>query len=86
MLGHIGPGAVELGVGQFIDRAIGGALAFNRIDYDRGLPALDAYSQATYGVPFKSASPERQDAMITQMQSNTLPGFSPLRIRRLMAA
>jgi len=72
----IGPGAVDLGVGQFIDRAIGGALAVNRIDYDRGLLALDAYSQATYGTPFRSAPPERQDAMITQMQSNALPGFN----------
>lgn len=72
----IGPGAVELGVGQFIDRAIGGALAVNRIDYERGLVALDAYAQATYGSTFKNASPDKQDAMITQMQANTLPGFN----------
>jgi gluconate 2-dehydrogenase gamma chain len=68
----IGPGAVGLGVGQFIDRALGGALAANRIDYDRGLAALDRYSRTTYGVPFKDASAANQDAMITLMQSNTL--------------
>jgi gluconate 2-dehydrogenase gamma chain len=68
----IGPGAVALGVGQFIDRALGGPLAANRIDYDRGLAALDRYSRGTYGVAFKDASPAQQDAMITLMQSNTL--------------
>ena len=72
----IGPGAVEIGVGQFIDRALGGALAVNRIDYERGLAALDGYAQATYGVPFKSASPDNQDAMVTQMQANRLTGFN----------
>jgi gluconate 2-dehydrogenase gamma chain len=75
----IGPGAVEIGVGQFIDRALGGALAVNRIDYERGLAALDAYSQATYGVLFKDASPDKQDAMITLMQSNTL-ATTPARV------
>jgi gluconate 2-dehydrogenase gamma chain len=68
----IGPGAVALGVGQYIDRALGGPLAANRIDYDRGLAALDRYSRTTYGVAFKDASPQNQDAMITLMQSNTL--------------
>ena len=72
----IGPGAVEMGVGQFIDRALGGALAVNRIDYDRGLVALDQYSRATYGVAFKDASADKQDAMITLMQTNTF-GLSP---------
>ena len=72
----VGPGAVELGVGQFIDRALGGALQSNRIDYDRGLSAIDAYSESTYGVAFKDASPDKQDAMITLMQANRLAGFN----------
>ena len=70
------PGAVEAGVTHYIDQSIAGALRSNAIDYAMGLPATDAASLAAYRTPFAKATDAQKDALITQMQNNTLKGFN----------
>jgi len=70
-----GPGATEARVGRYIDWALGGGLAFFRDSYERGLAQLDAYCRSVDGAPFAQLSTTRQDAVLTNMQANTVPGF-----------
>jgi gluconate 2-dehydrogenase gamma chain len=70
-----GPGATEARVGRYIDWSLGGGLAFFRDSYTRGLAQLDAYCKSVSGAPFAQLTPARQDAILTNMQANTVPGF-----------
>jgi Gluconate 2-dehydrogenase subunit 3 len=69
----LGPGAVQMGVGTYIDRALGGALAANAPAYNVGLATVDAFARATYGSAFAQLTTAQKDAVITSMQANTLP-------------
>jgi gluconate 2-dehydrogenase gamma chain len=73
----LGPGAVEMGVGTYIDRALAGALKTDLASYQRNLAALDAHAQRTYGGVYARLTTAQQDTLLTQMQANTLPGFTP---------
>ena len=42
-----------------------------------GSPQLDAYSQSTHGAPFAALPAAQQDAVLTNLQANTVPGFTP---------
>ena len=72
-----GPGALEAGAARYIDRALGDALAAARALYTSGLAAVDAYAQRTAGLPFAALSPERQDALLGDLEQNAATGFSP---------
>jgi len=71
-----GPGATEARAAQYIDRALGGALAPFRETYRSGLAAIDRYAQSTRGNPFARLSPADQDAFLRDVERNAVVGFS----------
>jgi gluconate 2-dehydrogenase gamma chain len=71
-----GPGAAEAGAAHYIDRALGGALASSRPAYSAGLAAIETYARASKGAPFPQLPPADQDAILTEMESNAVSGFT----------
>jgi gluconate 2-dehydrogenase gamma chain len=71
-----GPGATEARAAQYIDRALGGALAPFRDTYRAGLAAIDRYAQSTKGSSFARLSAEDQDAFLRDVERNAITGFS----------
>jgi gluconate 2-dehydrogenase gamma chain len=76
-----GPGGVESGVAQFIERSLGGGLAGGLAKltpmYASGLDALDAYAKSAYGAPFASLPPQGQDAILGDLETGRASGFTP---------
>ncbi len=70
-----GPGAIEAGAAQYIDRALGGALASFRETYRAGLAAVDRYAQSSKGSSFARLSAADQDALLRDVEGNTATGF-----------
>lgn len=70
-----GPGATEARAAQYIDRALGGALASFRETYRAGLAALDRHAQGTKGSPFVRLSPTDQDAILRDLEGDAAIGF-----------
>jgi gluconate 2-dehydrogenase gamma chain len=71
-----GPGATEARAAQYIDRALGGALASFRETYRAGLAALDRYAQGTKGSAFTRLSAADQDEILRDVERNVATGFS----------
>jgi gluconate 2-dehydrogenase gamma chain len=71
-----GPGALEAGAARYIDAALGSALAPQRAAYAAGLAAVDAYARTIASTAFAALPPERQDAVLTDMEQNRATGFS----------
>jgi gluconate 2-dehydrogenase gamma chain len=71
-----GPGAAEALAAQYIDRALGGALAGSRDAYRRGLAALDGYARASRNAPFAQLSGANQDAVLREVETGTAAGFA----------
>src|SRR5881296_3382802 len=72
-----GPGAAEARAAHYIDRALTGPLASSRAAYSTGLAAVDAYARASKGAPFATLSAKDQDSVLSDMEKNTAPGFTP---------
>jgi gluconate 2-dehydrogenase gamma chain len=72
-----GPGALEAGAARYIDAALGDALAALRPAYTAGLSALDAYARSAAGGSFASLAPERQDALLDDLEQGRATGFGP---------
>jgi gluconate 2-dehydrogenase gamma chain len=72
-----GPGAVEAAAAHYIDRALGGALASSRPAYAAGLAAVETYARSSKGAPFAALSSADQDAVLTDIERNAAPGFTP---------
>ena len=70
-----GPGATEARAAQYIDRALGGALASFRETYRAGLAALDRYAQSARGSSFARLSAADQDAVLADVERNAAAGF-----------
>ena len=72
-----GPGALEAQAARYIDRALGGALAFSHDAYRSGLAAIDGYARMSKGSPFAKLSAADQDAILRDMEANVASGFVP---------
>jgi gluconate 2-dehydrogenase gamma chain len=72
-----GPGATEAHAAEYIDRALGGALAMARADYTQGLAAIDTTAQQKFGRMFAALSTVQQDAVLTELQDT--PFFALVR-------
>jgi len=82
-----GPGAIEAGVPRYIDWVLRSPLNTRRTPnnpesdltdaYAAGLKAVDSYAQATHGSPFAKLGPDQQNAILTAMEANKAPGFTP---------
>jgi hypothetical protein len=82
---ELGPGAVECGAAEYIDRSLAGYLANEKTAFTQGLAAMDAYARSSQGGPFAELSAEKRDAMLTAIdsgQASNLRGFFN-RARRL---
>jgi gluconate 2-dehydrogenase gamma chain len=71
-----GPGATEARAAQYIDRALGGALAPFRETYRAGLAAIERHAQSTKGSSFAHLSSADQDQLLRDMERNAIAGFS----------
>ncbi len=70
------PGATDADVLNYIDLALAGPYTDQRDLYRRGLAALDAYTQATYGQAFADLAPEQQDDTLRALEADEADGFT----------
>jgi gluconate 2-dehydrogenase gamma chain len=70
-----GPGATEARAAQYIDRALGGALAPFREAYRAGLAAIDRHAQSTKGSSFARLPAADQDELLRDVERNAVTGF-----------
>jgi gluconate 2-dehydrogenase gamma chain len=70
-----GPGATEARAAQYIDRALGGALASFRETYRAGLAALDRHARSAKGSTFAQLSAPDQDAVLRDLEGDAATGF-----------
>ena len=71
-----GPGAIEAHAAQYIDRALGGALASVREAYRSGLGAIDRYARSAKGSAFARLAAADQDAVLHDVERNVASGFT----------
>jgi gluconate 2-dehydrogenase gamma chain len=82
---ELGPGAVECGVSDYIDRCLGDYLAAEKPLFLDGLANLDVFSLRNQGIAFASLSADKQDAVLTAIDNNQAPNLRGFfnRVRRL---
>ena len=74
---ELGPGAGEAGVPVYLARSFAGHLTGERSAFSEGLAAIDAAARARHDIAFVQLSPAQQDAFLTAMEKNEVPGFRP---------
>src|ERR1700693_1789852 len=67
-----GPGAAEIGVTDYVDKALSSAYSELHALYRAGLTALDRETLAQSGKSFKAASPNEQDQIVQALEKNDL--------------
>lgn len=72
-----GPGATEARVGRYIDQALAGDEKAVAPLFEGGLAALDEYAQSAYGAPFTGLPPDRQDAVLSDVEAGKPTNFPP---------
>jgi hypothetical protein len=82
---ELGPGAVECGVGDYIDRCLADYLAVEKPLFLDGLANLDVFALRTQAVAFASLTADKQDAVLTAIDNNQAPNLRGFfnRVRRL---
>ena len=70
-----GPGAREIGVVGYLDRALAGAYREHLSVYRNGLALLDNVSQARFGAGFASAPAAEQVGLLTDLERGEIPGW-----------
>jgi gluconate 2-dehydrogenase gamma chain len=85
---ELGPGALDAGAAEYIDRSLADYLAPEKPSISEALTALDLYSRSISGLNFVDLTPEKRDQVLTAMEAGTAPGFANARnffnrIRRL---
>jgi gluconate 2-dehydrogenase alpha chain len=71
-----GPGAREIGVVGYLDRALMGAYREHLPVYRNGLALLDGASKARFGVGFARATPVEQDGLIADLERGEMPSWA----------
>jgi gluconate 2-dehydrogenase gamma chain len=76
-----GPSGTDAGVAAYITHSLNGGLAGGIAAtaplYAAGLTAVDAWAQSAYGGVFTALTPDKQDAVIGDIQSGKATGFIP---------
>jgi len=85
---ELGPGAVEMGAAEYIDRSLSDALASEKVVFLAGLSHTDQFSQSSQGKAFADLTGEKKDAVLTAMEAGKAAGFADAqgffnRVRRL---
>src|SRR5829696_4859816 len=70
-----GPGAIDIGVLTYLDRALAGAYRDKAQAYRLGVAALDLVARRSTGMPYADGSAEKQDALLTDLEQGVLPNF-----------
>src|SRR5260221_3376815 len=71
-----GPGATEIGVLDYLDRALSGPYAELRDVYRLGLFAIDRASSSRFHTDFAQASADQQDALLAELEAGAGQEFS----------
>src|SRR5580700_10328559 len=72
---ELGPSASESDVPVYINRSLGDYLAGEKAAFIEGLEATDAFARRSHTRPFIELTPEKQDAVLTAMESGSAEGF-----------
>lgn len=70
------PGAAEIGVVNYVDRALAGAYQDKKEAYRLGLAALDRASLGQYGRVFVECSADQQDSLLSDLEAERIGEFS----------
>ena len=70
-----GPGAVDAGAQNYIDRQLAGYLAGEKDTFIAGLEAVDAYARGAHGAPLAELSSEKRDEVLTAIDNNQAQGL-----------
>ncbi len=76
---ELGPGALQGGAAEYIDRCLADYLAAEKASIVEGLAAVDATARSSQGAAFAELSAEKRDAVLTSIERQ--PFFN--RVRRL---
>jgi hypothetical protein len=76
---ELGPGAVECGVVEYIERSFADPQIGGKAAAVAGLDAVDAFSRETQGAPLADLSPDKQDAVLTALEKNSATFFGLVR-------
>jgi gluconate 2-dehydrogenase gamma chain len=71
-----GPGAVQAGAANYVDRILADWLSNEKDSIAAGLAATDAYARRAYGMPFADLSDERRDQVLTALEAGEAEGFA----------
>jgi hypothetical protein len=85
---ELGPGALEMGAAEYIDRSLADAISNEKNAFTMGLARTDEFARASQGAAFADLTPEKKDAVLTAMEASTASGFQDAqgffnRVRRL---
>jgi len=85
---ELGPGALECGAANYIDRSLADALSAEKGSFTEGLAAVDAFARQAHGAAFPELNAERKDAVLTALEAGEASGFPNARaffnrVRRL---
>jgi gluconate 2-dehydrogenase gamma chain len=75
----LGPSASESDVPLYINRSLGDYLAGEKAAFIEGLEATDAFARRSQDRPFIDLTPDKQDAVLTAMESGNAEGFANAR-------
>ena len=70
-----GPGAVDAGAQNYIDRQLAGYLSGEKETFIAGLEAVDAYARRAHGSPLADLSAEKRDEVLTAIDTNRAEGL-----------
>ena len=84
----LGPGAVECGAANYIDRQLAGYLAPEKETLVAGLAAVDSYARTAHGAPLAELPAAQRDAVLTAVENGSAVGVPNARaffnrVRRL---
>jgi gluconate 2-dehydrogenase gamma chain len=74
-----GPGAVEGGAQNYIDRQLAGYLASEKAAFIAGLQGMNDYARRVHGAPFADLPAARRDEVLTAMENGSAQGFENAR-------
>ena len=73
---ELGPGALEMGAAEYIDRSIAEAISNEKNAFTTGLSRTDDFARSSQGAAFADLTPEKKDAVLTAMEAGKAGGFA----------
>lgn len=73
---ELGPGAVECGVVEYIDRSLADPAVGGKAAILAGIDAVDAFAIGSQGAPLADLPPDKRDAVLTAMEKDAATGFA----------